>query len=61
VWSGFAPGRTASLTSGADGLDDGGGGSGLAIGIGLLALGLVGVAGGLTAAEMRRRRAPATH
>jgi hypothetical protein len=57
VWSGFAPGRTASLTSGADGIDDGGTGSELGLGIGLLALGLVALAGGLAAAEVRRRRA----
>lgn len=56
VWSGFAPGRTASLTSGADGMSDGGTGSGLGIGIALLALALLGLAGGLTAAEVRRRR-----
>ena len=56
VWSGFAPGRTASLTSGEDGLADGGAGSGLGLGIGLLALALLGLAGGLAAAEVRRRR-----
>ena len=56
VWSGFAPGRTASLTAGADGMSDGGPGSELGLGIGLLVLGLLGLAGGLTAAEVRRRR-----
>lgn len=56
VWSGFAPGRTASLTSAA-GAPDGGTGSQLGLGIGLLALGLLALVSGLTAAEVRRRRA----
>jgi hypothetical protein len=57
VWSAFAPGRTPSLTNGVAGAPDGGTGSGLGIGIGLLALGLLGLVAGLTAAEVRRRRA----
>lgn len=56
VWSGFAPGRTASLTNGQTGMSDGGAGSNLALGIGLLALGLLALVAGLTAAEVRRRR-----
>lgn len=58
LWNGFAPGRTASLTSsGAGGMGGGGTSSALTIGIGLLALGLIGLVAGLTVAELRRRRA----
>ena len=57
AWSGFAPGRSPSLTSADSMAPDSGSGSGLGIGIGLLALGLVALVGGLTAAEVRRRRA----
>ena len=56
VWSGFAPGRTPSLTSSAAGAPDGGTGSSLGLGIGLLAFGLLALAAGLTAAEVSRRR-----
>lgn len=56
VWSGFAPGRTPSLTSSAAGAPDGGTGSSLGLGIGLLAFGLLALAAGLTAAEVQRRR-----
>ncbi|MGH2984751.1 MAG: hypothetical protein ACRDK5_10955 [Solirubrobacterales bacterium] len=57
VWSGFAPGKAASLTSAA-GMPDGGAGSQLSLGIVLLALGLLALVGGLTTAEVMRRRAP---
>jgi len=56
VWSGFAPGRTPSLTSSAAGAPDTGSGSSLGLGIGLLAFGLLALAAGLTAAEVQRRR-----
>ena len=56
VWSGFQPGRTASLTSAGAGAPDGGPGSALGWGIGLLALGLFGLVGGLAYTEARRRR-----
>ena len=61
LWSGFAPGRTASLTSGASGGMASGGGtsSALTIGIALLAFGLIGLVTGLTGAELRRRRVTA--
>lgn len=59
VWSGFAPGRTASLTAGADGMSDGGAGNALTIGIGLLAFGLLAIVGGFAVAEAQRRRVPA--
>jgi len=59
VWSGFANGRTPSLTSDAADAPDSGTGSGLGLGIGLLALGLLALVAGLTAAEVRRRRATA--
>lgn len=58
VWSGFAPGRTASLTAGADGMADAGAGNALTIGIGLLAFGLLSIVGGFAVAEAQRRRAP---
>lgn len=57
VWSGFANGRTPSLTSDAADAPDSGNGSGLGLGIGLLALGLVALVAGLTAAEVQRRKA----
>jgi len=56
VWSGFAPGRTPSLTSSAAGAPDGSTGGSLGLGIGLLAFGLLALAAGLTAAEVSRRR-----
>ena len=56
VWSGFQPGRTASLTSAGAGAPDGGPGSALGWGIGLLAVGLFGLVGGLAYTEARRRR-----
>lgn len=59
VWSGFANGRTPSLTSDAADAPDSGTGSGLGLGIGLLAVGLLALVAGLTAAEVRRRRASA--
>ena len=59
VWSGFANGRTPSLTSDAANAPDSGTGSGLGLGIGLLAVGLLALVAGLTAAEVRRRRASA--
>ena len=58
VWSGFASGKTPSLMADAD-QPDGGTGSQLGLGIGLLALGLLALMSGLTAAEVRRRRAAA--
>ncbi len=58
VWSGFTPGRTASLTAGADGMSDGGAGNALTIGIGLLAFGLLAIVGGFAVAEAQRRRVP---
>jgi len=57
VWTGFANGRTPSLTSDAADAPDSGTGSGLGLGIGLLAVGLLALVAGLTAAEVRRRRA----
>ena len=57
VWSGFANGRTPSLTSDAAAAPDSDTGSGLGLGIGLLAVGLLALVAGLTAAEVRRRRA----
>ena len=57
VWSGFARGRTPSLTSSTAGAPDSGSGSSLGLGIGLLSLGLLALAAGLTAAEVQRRRA----
>lgn len=59
VWSGFAPGRTPSLATAGDMVSEGDSGSGLGLGIGLLALGLLALVGGLTAAEISRRRAAA--
>jgi hypothetical protein len=56
VWSGFTNGRTPSLTSDAADAPDSGTGSGLGLGIGLLALGLLALVAGLTAAEVQRRR-----
>ena len=57
VWTGFANGRTPSLTSDAADAPDSDTGSGLGLGIGLLAVGLLALVAGLTAAEVRRRRA----
>ena len=57
VWSGFANGRTPSLTSDAADAPDSDTGSGLGLGIGLLAVGLLALVTGLAAAEVRRRRA----
>jgi hypothetical protein len=56
VWSGFSAGQTPSLTSAADGVPEDGTGSELGWGLGLLALGLLALVAGLTAAEVRRRR-----
>ena len=57
VWSGFSnSGKTPTLTNGVEN-PEGGTGSQLGLGIGLLALGLVALASGLAAAEARRRRA----
>jgi hypothetical protein len=56
VWSGFEPGRTPSLTTTGAGALSTGTGSALAWGIGLLAVGLFGLVGGLAVAESRRRR-----
>jgi hypothetical protein len=55
VWSAFAPGKTPSLTSAAA-MPDGGTGSELSLGIILLSVGLLALVGGLTAAEVTRRR-----
>lgn len=59
VWSGFAPGRTPSLSTAGDMVSESDSGSGLGLGIGLLAFGLVALVAGLTAAEVSRRRAAA--
>jgi hypothetical protein len=59
VWSGFAPGKTPSLATAGDMVSEGDSGSGLGLGIGLLAFGLVALVGGLTAAEVSRRRSAA--
>ena len=59
VWSGFGSTEAPSLTGATDAAPDGGAASQLAWGLGLLALGLVALAGGLTATVVRRRRAPA--
>ena len=59
VWSGFANGRTPSLTADTADAPDSGTGSSLGLGIGLLAVGLLALVAGLTAAEVRRRRASA--
>ena len=59
VWSGFANGRTPSLTTDTAAAPDSGTGSQLGLGIGLLAVGLLALVAGLTAAEVRRRRASA--
>jgi hypothetical protein len=56
VWSGYAAGKTPSLTSGAA-LPDGDTGSELSLGIVLLAVGLLALVAGLTTAEVMRRRA----
>jgi hypothetical protein len=59
VWSGFAPGKTPSLSTAGDMVSEGDSGSGLGLGIGLLAFGLLALVGGLTAAEVSRRRSAA--
>jgi hypothetical protein len=56
VWSGYAAGKTPSLTSGAA-VPDGDTGSELGLGIVLLAVGLLALVAGLTTAEVMRRRA----
>lgn len=56
LFSNYEPGRTPSLTSATAGEPDGGAGSNLGLGIGLLAFGLLALVAGLTAAEVRRRR-----
>ena len=56
VWSGYAAGKTPSLTSGAA-VPDGDTGSELSLGIVLLAVGLLALVAGLTTAEVMRRRA----
>lgn len=59
IWSGFASGKSSSLTStGSAAIEDGGTGSQLGLGIALLAVGLLASAGGIAAAATRRRRAP---
>jgi hypothetical protein len=55
VWSAFAPGKAPSLNSAAA-LPDGGTGSELSLGIILLSVGLLALVGGLSAAEVTRRR-----
>jgi hypothetical protein len=55
VWGAFEPGRTATLAA-ASGAPDGGAGSQLGWGLGLLALGLFSLVGGLAYTEARRRR-----
>jgi hypothetical protein len=59
VWGGFAPGKTASLSTAGDMVSEGDSGSGLGLGIGLLAFGLLALIGGLTAAEVSRRKSAA--
>ena len=59
VWSGFAPGKTPSLATAGDMVSEGDSGSGLGLGIALLAFGLLALVAGLTAAEVSRRRAAA--
>jgi len=59
VWSGFAPGKTPSLSTAGDMVSEGDSGSGLGLGIALLAFGLLALVGGLTAAEVSRRRSAA--
>jgi hypothetical protein len=59
VWSGFAPGKTPSLATAGDMVSEGDSGSGLGLGIALLAFGLLALVGGLTAAEVSRRRSAA--
>jgi hypothetical protein len=59
VWSGFAPGKTPSLATAGEMVSEGDSGSGLGLGIALLAVGLLALVGGLTAAEVSRRRSAA--
>lgn len=56
VWSGFANGRTPSLTSDAADAPGSETASGIGVGIALLAGGLLALVAGLVAAEVRRRR-----
>lgn len=61
AWSGFESGDVPGLlSSGSDAVPDGGTGSQLGWGLGLLALGLLALVSGLTVAEVRRRRATTT-
>ena len=58
AWSGFESGDAPGLlSSGSDAAPEGGAGSQLGWGLGLLALGLLALVSGLTVAEVRRRRA----
>ena len=57
VWSGFASAQAPGLSGGSDAVSDGGAGSELGWGLGLLAIGLLALVSGLTVAEVRRRRA----
>ena len=59
VWSGFAPGKTPSLSTAGDMVSEGDSDSGLGLGIGLLAFGLLALLGGVAAAEVSRRRTAA--
>jgi len=59
VWSGFAPGKTPSLATAGEMVSEGDSGSGFGLGIALLAVGLFALVGGLTAAEVSRRRSAA--
>jgi len=57
AWSGFDSAQAPGLTGGGNAVSDGGAGSQLGWGLGLLALGLLALVAGLTVAEVRRRRA----
>ncbi len=56
LWSGFASAKGPSLTAG-EGPPAAAGGPGLAVGVGMLGIGLVGLLGGVLVAALRRRRA----